>query len=359
MAKAPASDSIMEGAKMKPLLALSKREPVQAAFGLTADGEAVLMLDKKAKPRKVMSMLKASAGKSKLQMNSATLRFGRAEVDPDYDPSMVRFFVNKEAPGNMRVRLVEVLKKASFQKCEINVDPSLEEEDEEGETQDHEAQSTAPSTPPPPPPPVPPPTGVDEAALRHRLAELIGKIPAVAGSDANRKATLMKVAGLANEQFKAHHFEALNATLTKLSEVLDAGPVATGPKADPERWTAARAAWQDAIEAVDSQISALQRALRETGDEELEEIAQYGLNAVTNNHKVPVMAAVMEIGSGSAESLAKSGPKALAAVQAFKKHIESDQRVAACDQNPLGAAVAIRATLGPALAKLEAALTPA
>ena len=60
------------------------------------------------------------------------------------------------------------------------------------------------------------------------------------------------------------------------------------------------------------------------------------MNAVTNNHKVPLMAALMEVGPGTAESLAKSGPKALAAVQAFKKHIESDARVAACDQKSLG-----------------------
>jgi hypothetical protein len=148
--------------------------------------------------------------------------------------------------------------------------------------------------------------------------------------------------------------------MAKLAEVLDgAGTGATGPKADPARWATARTAWQDAIETVDSQISALQRALRETTDEELEEIAQYGMNAVTNNHKVPLMAALMEVGPGTAESLAKSGPKALAAVQAFKKHIESDARVAACDQNPLGVAVSIRSTLSPALAGLEAALAPA
>ena len=84
---------------MKPLLTLSKRDPVQAAFGLTTDGDAVLLLDKKAKPRKVMSMLKSSAGKGKLQLNTATLRFGRAEVDPDYDPSMVRFFVGGKHPA--------------------------------------------------------------------------------------------------------------------------------------------------------------------------------------------------------------------------------------------------------------------
>jgi hypothetical protein len=52
MAKAPASDAIMTPDKMKPLLALSKREPVSAAIGLTTDGEGLILLHKKAKPKK-------------------------------------------------------------------------------------------------------------------------------------------------------------------------------------------------------------------------------------------------------------------------------------------------------------------
>ena len=65
------------------MLALSKQEPVQAAIGLSADGEGIILLDKKAKPRKVAAMLKASAAKAKIQLNGSSIRFGRAEVDTD------------------------------------------------------------------------------------------------------------------------------------------------------------------------------------------------------------------------------------------------------------------------------------
>ena len=87
---------------MKPLLALSKREPVFCAIGITADGDGVIFMDKKAKAKKCLAMLKAAAGKEKIQLQAATLRFGKAEVDTDYDSGMVRFFINKDAPGNMR-----------------------------------------------------------------------------------------------------------------------------------------------------------------------------------------------------------------------------------------------------------------
>jgi hypothetical protein len=133
----------------------------------------------------------------------------------------------------------------------------------------------------------------------------------------------------------------------------------TAPKLGGAGIVAACDAWHDASEAVDAQIAALGKALRDSGDEELEEIADFGLNAVTANHKVPLMAALVELGSGSPEAIAKSGPKVLAAALAFRKHIESDARVAACDENPLGLAVSIRDTLGPVLAALEATLAAA
>jgi hypothetical protein len=169
--KEPASDAIMAPAKMRPLLAMSKQEPVHAAIALTTDGEGLILLDKKAKPRKVLSMLRADATKAKLQLNTSSLRFGRAEVDTDYDASMVRFFINKETPGVMRVKLIEVVKKISYQKVELNVDPSLELEPEDDEQpQAADVAGTAP-VPVPPPPPAPPTRSAAELiAAMQKLA---------------------------------------------------------------------------------------------------------------------------------------------------------------------------------------------
>jgi hypothetical protein len=168
--KEPASDAIMAPAKMRPLLAMSKQEPVHAAIALTTDGEGLILLDKKAKPRKVLSMLRADATKAKLQLNTSSLRFGRAEVDTDYDASMVRFFINKETPGVMRVKLIEVVKKISYQKVEINVDPSLELEPEDDEQpQTEHVTGTAP-VPPPPPPALPTRSAAELIAAMQKLA---------------------------------------------------------------------------------------------------------------------------------------------------------------------------------------------
>ena len=119
---------------------------------------------------------------------------------------------------------------------------------------------------------------------------------------------------------------------------------------------AAIAAWREASEAVDSQIEALAQALRQTGDPELADIAEFGLNAVTGDHKVPLMAALFDVGSGSPENMGKVKAKALAMVQAFQTHIDTDDRVAVCDNNPAQIPVSVRATLGPSLRQLAAAL---
>jgi hypothetical protein len=125
------------------------------------------------------------------------------------------------------------------------------------------------------------------------------------------------------------------------------------------RWQMACQAWKAASEAVDARMSALQAVLRNSGDPELIHIAEFGLNAVTGNHKARLAATLLELGDGSPAAVRQSGPKGLALLDEFRTHIETDPRVAACDTNPSTVSCSIRATAGPALAGLQAALEAA
>ncbi len=217
--KGPASDSIMPPDKMKPLLALSKREPVQAAFGLTGDGEGVLLLDKKMKPKKVMATLKSAAAKAKIQLQPSTVRFGRAEVDTDYDAGTVRFHINKEVPGNMRPRLIEVVRRIPYQKVEFDVDETPEQEPEEDAAEGETARAQP-----------------DLEALKKDLAALIGRIPVAAANDAGRKTRLATLAGAANNGLKANNPAAAGAGIAALQAALDELSAAgTAPSADQVR----------------------------------------------------------------------------------------------------------------------------
>lgn len=249
MAKAPASDSIMPPAKMKPLLALSKQEPVQAAIGLSTEGEGIILLDKKAKPKKVASMLKASAAKAKIQLNTSSLRFGRAQVDTDYDAGTVRFFVNKEAPGVMRTKLIEVVKRIPFQKVEINVDLSLNEEPEE--EAEGEA-STAPETHAD--------AGLDAAALKQRLTALVQRIPQVLAADPSRKESLLALAKDAQGHL-AGDLEAAGAAIDKL-EVAMAGTNGGGePTQGAVNYGKARLAWASVRRQLENDIEKLREQM--------------------------------------------------------------------------------------------------
>jgi len=115
--------------------------------------------------------------------------------------------------------------------------------------------------------------------------------------------------------------------------------------------TAALAGWEDALEKTNTQIEALQMALRASPDKDLHDIAEFGLNAITANHRVKLQVALTELRNG-----APSAGAALKLVTSLLGHIDTDVRVAACDANPFGVRMNLHATLAPALSQLAAAL---
>ena len=118
-------------------------------------------------------------------------------------------------------------------------------------------------------------------------------------------------------------------------------------------WQGAVQTFQNAVEAVDGQISELQATLRDSDDPELHEIAEFGLNGVTGNTRVPLMAAMREAGDGGAAQLTAAKPKLTRAIDAFRKQLASEPRIAACDTNPFDVPVAIQSTYEDALDQLE------
>jgi hypothetical protein len=357
MAKAPAGDSIMAAAQMKPLLALSKREPVQAAIGLTADGEGLILLDKKAKPKRVVSMLKAGAAKAKLQLNAASLRFGRAEVDTDYDPGMVRFFVNKDTPGNMRIKLIEVVRRIPYQKVEINVDASLELEPEEDDVQQPEAASAPAAATPgpvaPAAPPAPATPRLDIAGLRRILEGLAGRIAQTAGDDATRKAQLVALAVSANNAVKAEDLRAAAIAVKQLSDAVGASPGAQ-PRADGAGSTLT--IWADAKDQVDSQLSGLYQLLREPGITVFTRVADE-IENVLGSFRTALVTALLDFDRAGAGDRDVRRKAVLDVVADYRSRLGTDPHVIAADTNPLGVPVTARATLGAALDSIQQRVT--
>lgn len=122
----------------------------------------------------------------------------------------------------------------------------------------------------------------------------------------------------------------------------------------PTAWRKAVAQFRDASDNIDGQIGRLQTVLKEAGDGELAEIAEYGLNAVTGGFKVPLMAVLRELDPAAPKpQLVK---RARTVVSGFRGHLGRDERVLACDENPFGVRMTVRSTLGGALDGLYDAL---
>lgn len=116
------ADDIMSPAEMKPVLAKAKRgDPVSCAVGLTKEKDGLILLDKRLSPKKLLAELKKHAAEISLEIQQTSLRFGTAEVDVDEDPKLIKFMVNKEAPGALRAKLLESVRRAGFSKVEISV----------------------------------------------------------------------------------------------------------------------------------------------------------------------------------------------------------------------------------------------
>ena len=126
-----------------------------------------------------------------------------------------------------------------------------------------------------------------------------------------------------------------------------------------DRWKSAYGTWRDAMEQVDSQIAQLQSVLKSSDDPELKEIGEYGLNAVTGNHKVRMMAALMEVDRAGDRPESAMVAAASKRIAGFDAHLASDPRVAAVDKNPFGVRISVVSTLRPALNGLTRALKAA
>ena len=127
----------------------------------------------------------------------------------------------------------------------------------------------------------------------------------------------------------------------------------------PQNWEQAKVAWLDAVDKVNAQLNSLRAELLNQEDSELKQIAEYGLNAVTDNHRVPLQASIINVDKAVGQAKAKFIVKTREFVEEFRDHIDTDEQVEACDENPFGVAVTIRNSLGGALTALDAALEQA
>lgn len=335
-------DDLMSASQMRPILAVSKREPVAVALGLTADKVAAVLLSKKLAPKKVRSQLRSEAKKLKLEVEAGSIRFGMAVVDEE-DGGLLLFRVNKAPPGALVTKVRERMRKANWSKIEFVVDESLEEEAEEGEAEGEAALGNGA------------PGGLDVEALRRELAALIGRIAGAVSAGLSMEA-LRELAAKANEAIKAGTDLAhAAAQIGKLREALDAGGAGgarAGSAVDPDELLAT---FRDAKDDVDAGLNKLGAALRATGDVDMLQIADYGLFGMTEGGGVGLLKALFDLRGAGPERREAALQAARQAAAKYRAAVLSDGIVDLVDANPFGVEVGIKSKLVAALDKIASA----
>ncbi len=107
--------------------------------------------------------------------------------------------------------------------------------------------------------------------------------------------------------------------------------------------------WIDAKERVDTSIGKLQDALRAADDDDLAQIAEFGLYGVTEGESVRLMVALREADSGAEDGR----EKVLDAVSDYRDFLDGAPIVDLLENNAFGVVVPLRKTLGTALSELE------
>ena len=279
-------------------------------------------------------------------------------------------FVVDPVPKGLGRGLTNSLKEFTGQKFRVRVRDSEGKTIVDGDAEPAEEEENTPQPQGAAPPP-PPPTAEDPMAKFTARFKLIQPdIRRAIDAKLPQANDLKQRAMVAAEMAAKKDFTQANRLLDELQKMLKNLPVAsTTPSTGPspaaisdefrKKWAGARQAWQAVSDTLDAQLANLQSALKKSNDEDFREIAEFGLNGVTGNFKVPLMAALKEMDNVHADTLPKTSARTRAIIAGFRKHLTSSAKIEACDDNPFGVKMSIRQTIGGGLDKLEEALPAA
>lgn len=123
------------------------------------------------------------------------------------------------------------------------------------------------------------------------------------------------------------------------------------PKGDPLE------IWNEAKSQTDTAIGRLQERLKQEGNPELDRIAEYGLNGVTEGNQVGLMKRLFDYNAASPPDRAAAAGRLAEQTSEYRKFLAGSELIALCEQNPF-VSVDIRGPLDAALSKIEDAVKP-
>ncbi len=119
----------MSPAELRAALKRAGDKPASCVIGLTKTRQAVILLDRLKKPRKLLGEAKAQAKTAGLDLDLASLRFGRVSVSG----KEAGFTVNKAVAPAVQQAMKAPMRAAAHPSFTVNADPAIEDEPEDVE----------------------------------------------------------------------------------------------------------------------------------------------------------------------------------------------------------------------------------
>ena len=199
--------------------------------------------------------------------------------------------------------------------------------------------------------------GREEEALRKRLESLKPRLESVSQTGGKAAAELRQLLAVFENQLQSANIERATPVLERIERLLD--EVQETDARFMRGLAEAVAALGEASHFVDSQLGALEQALKGSEDPELKLIGEAGVKWILGDHGQQLNAAIEEVEKAEFAERAAAVDHALQAVGTYLDHVEASAEIEACDLNDLGVEVAIRRTLGQALDELGQVLVEA
>ena len=183
----------------------------------------------------------------------------------------------------------------------------------------------------------------DERRIRDRLAGLDEKIRSVQEAGGRPASEIRGLARMLEAQLRAGEIERAGLVLGRIERIV------AEAEAEQERFrrrlTGLATGLADAQRDAEGQLSAFEKALAASGDEELRLIGGAGLKWILGDHGSRLVAAIRAAAEAGPAARANAAERALQAVGAYLDHLEASEEIAACDSNDLGIDVSIRNTM--------------
>ncbi|MEX0367240.1 MAG: hypothetical protein AB3N22_14285 [Ruegeria sp.] len=191
----------------------------------------------------------------------------------------------------------------------------------------------------------------DPAALAARAKELkaaIGALPEPA------KSRLLEVFDEAVQMIRDGKLAEADAKMTRIEQVAEKAAQAPAQMADI---APTLPIWREARDEVNEQLGKLQDAMKKSGMPLFAQIADAGLNSITETRLVALQASMMDLdGAADAGAQQAARKKLQAALTDMRGFVETNPVLPMLDENPLNIPLTLRSTLTGALDSLDRAI---